>query len=269
MNIQGYATEQGSWIQGVAIRGDFLAGHKVLAYRDGRNGAQPGGIRVFWDDQEVLMGSTSFEFYDVKMHRDTGSKHLPSEEVLRKIFTKPFSRHSIGKVLGAWTRSSIYSIKLPQKVEVFLIVDTFGPTASIRKSIQVLINMPPKGTHGGWCGNFNGNENDESNSPHMEAVPSNQNWFAQAPDLPGPRRGGLLIDVPRNASGTGSLCQDEASVNQAAEDCAHLREADIRRACIEDICTARGADAAMEAADEIAIMAAMKGEEPKECEPDK
>lgn len=264
VQIQGYATDVGSWMQGVAVGGTFLKGHKLLAYRDGRGGSN--AIRVFWDGRE---GSGSFPAW-VQFHEEKGSNHLPSEAVLRKVFGDNFCRSCLEKTLSAWRNSIIYTFKLPGKVEIFMMMDTFSATSSMRKSVAVLVKMPPKGFHGGWCGNFNGNAGDDSTAKDQKAPPD-ENWFARAPDLPKKGRF-LLMDVSRNATETRTPCEGEADMNEAEiqeilQACAHIAGADIRNACIEDICTDRRFGAALDAADEVAIMQAMHQGEPQECEP--
>jgi len=261
VQIQGYATDVGSWMQGVAVGGSFLRGHKLLAYRDGRDGNGRGGtIRVFWDGQE---GSQSFPEW-VQFQEDKGSNHLPSEAVLRKVFGKNFCRSCLDKTLKAWRNSNIYTFKLPGEVEIFIQMDTFSATSSMRKSVAVLVKMPPKGSHGGWCGNFNGIADDDSILKD-QLKPPDENWFARAPDLP-TKRPLLLMNVSREASGTGAPCEG-AAVQEILQACAHIAEADIRNACIEDICTDRRFGAALDAADEVAIMQAMHQGEPQQCEP--
>jgi len=263
VNIQGYATDEGSFIQGIAVAGPFLGKHHLLAYRE-NNG---NGIRVLWDGQGV---SLPYSQAGVELSLSKGSDHFPSKDVLMKVFGKEWSRGVVGQALDMWMHSSIFAFKLPEKVEVFMMFDSFSPTHRIRKSVQVMVKMPPKGSHGGWCGDFNGIANDDFTANYKDPVPANQNWFKYAPDLP-KGRSLLSVDVHRNVSRPELLCEGDAHMNDAAvqeviQACAHLMDADIRDACIQDICTDRRG-AALEAADDIAIFKAMKSSELMECEP--
>jgi len=264
IQIQGYAVEEGSWSQGIAVSGSLLENNKLLAYRDSSN-----TIRIFWNGQE---GAHHAPEELVRFHRESGSKHLPSAAVLKKIFAKGFCSSCLGRVMTAWRNSNIYTFKLPGKVEIYMLIDTFSPTSNMRKSVAVLIKMPPKGGHGGWCGNFNGQAGDDrvGVGPDQGAVPASENWFRGAADLP--RTGRLLLMNMGNASEARAICEgkanmSEAAIQQVVQACAHIAEPKIRQGCIEDICTEPGFEGALEAADELAIMQGIMSDTPNECEP--
>lgn len=262
VKIQGLHTDEGAWMQGVAVGGPFLGNHKLVAYRDPRD-RKDGIIRIVCDGMDAT-GSCFNGMAEVNI--DTGRNHLPDRETLHKVFKGSFASGPTRTALDQWLNSQIVTIKLPENVEIFMIMDTFSPMHTMRKSVQVIIKMPPKGAHGGWCGNFNGEANDDRSSTYMEEVQGRENWFARAPDLP--RRRLLLMQT--NSSRTDPICagqpdMTEEGIRAVESACEHIADPDIRSGCIEDMCTT-GDATALEAADDIAIVKVMNAAGVKQCE---
>jgi len=250
VKIQGYATDRGSWIQGVAVGGPFLGSSKLVAYRRGENG----DMNVRWNGQEILKTDNSkFEQSGAKLYRSRGLANMPPEGLLKSVFGKRWFASQLDTVMKMWKESITYTFKLPSKVEIYMVFCKMLGTPSV----QVLVKMPPNGEHGGWCGNFNGDKGDEGRSNYMGALKQSENWFT----------GGslLLMDVQRNRTDT--LCKEKSLDIAATDACDHIKEEDIRSACIADICTSRQFSPALTAADEIAIMKGLGAGTSKECEP--
>lgn len=254
VRIQGYATGNGNWIQGVAVSGPFMNGHKLLAWRDTSS-----GINVLWDGAPQLRSQGSKftvpGMAGVELQRNSGSDFIPSEEELKKIFGKAADSKNwfqLDQALRRWReKRDVYKLKLPDRVEVWLISSTL-PGAG---AAEIIIKMPPQDRQGGWCGNFNGKKEDDESAGDLTAVPENEDLFKER---------NIKMAEAGPVSTVTNTCGGEA-LAMSKHACAHLLEAGVREACIVDVCTTKQLELATNAADDVAIMKGLLGAGEKKC----
>lgn len=284
VKIQGVAKGKNiAWMQGVAVGGSFLQGHKLLVYHPGKqdfeNATAAGeelDMIVKWDDQKILQQELSpndntfspqpgFQFT-----RSTGGDHMPPDDVIDLAcpHKHPFNIKTKRNCIKYWKDAQLYNFKLPHKVEIFVMARK--PCKCRPDEVaDILVKMPPQGRQSGFCGNFNGQkEDDDPKTPRTLPgffLEPNESFFAQE----GPLLEGLsLVDSPENSPATGD-CVGEA-FTKAVHACRHLiNDPGIRDGCIQDICTSGEVETAAAAADGIAIMKGIQQDvgAMKECEP--
>jgi len=251
VKIQGYAIGDGNWIQGVAVSGPFMQGHKLLAWRDTNS-----GIQVLWDGQKKLGSPFSkFSAPGVSLERDSGSDFIPSEDQLRKIFGNAAANKNwfqLHDALRSWReKRDVYKLKLPDRVEIWMISSSLpGPGAA-----EIIIKMPPQEGQGGYCGNFNGKKEDDEQADFRQAVPPSEDLFKS--------RLMSLAQAGQNST-VRSDCDGE-TLAMAQHACAHLLDEGVREACMVDVCATKRLELATNAADDVAIMKGLLAVGDKKC----
>merc|ERR1719316_1177182 len=86
VQIQIYATTDQSFRQGIAVSGDVIGGHTLIAFRDPSGW---GKIKVLWDGKEVLANGDlgAHPMPGVQLMQNTGKDYLPTDEELDKLFS--------------------------------------------------------------------------------------------------------------------------------------------------------------------------------------
>jgi len=252
IKIQGYATGNGNWIQGVAVHGPFMGAHKLRAWRSGSS-----GIKVDFDGKAQLTSQGS-SYKDlngkVELHRNMGKDFIPSEEELRKIFgiaAGSKNWYQLDQALRSWKeKRDVFRLKLPYKVEIWLVSSSL-PGAG---AAEIIIKMPPQAQQGGWCGNANGKKEDDQNVEWLSALDPNDDEF-----------GGMMSMSQTEQNDTAATpCAGEA-LSMSLDACAHLLDSSMREACIVDACVTKEVELAATSADDVAIMKGILSSGNKEC----
>lgn len=263
VKIQGMATGDGSWMQGVAVSGDFMGGDVLIAYRDPDNWGQ---FRTLWNGKDILttQGSETHPKEGVDLHRRSGSDYLPDREMMKAIFDvagREKNFFNSDEQLGKWqAANNVYTFQLPRKVEIVTTLSTLpGDPAA-----QVLVKMPKQDYQGGWCGDFNGNKNDDGTSKNAGLGPLEkaEDLFEQA---------GIRMSLMQRAGPVGGNSSEAPSdcvggAREMAENvCAHVLDVEIRKDCIFDVCATGRVPGAVDGADNAIIIRAIEGASSQQC----
>lgn len=265
--IQGAAKGKGSWMQGIAVSGNVLGSHTLIAYRTST------GFQVLWDGDPVLTQSrqTVEPTAGVKLYRFPGSAYIPPEAELRKIFSKAEQGKnwfSAGTVINHWksTTKDVFTFKLPGRIEIMVtasMLDTQGNAVA-----EVMVKMPPQSGQGGWCGNFNGNARDDTKLGKDQGPASLLQSPSDSEDLfkkfgisfaqnkvPSPRSWSEVLNYTAITPRPAESCEGQ-TLKLAEIACDHLKESILHDACIKDICITHDVEHSMEASDDTAMMMA-------------
>jgi len=261
VQIQGYAEGGASKMRGIAVGGELLSGHVLLVT------GNAGSAKVLWDGTEILTeDDTEHIEAGAKLYRQTQSEHLPTEEEIRELDGQHnWWESNVGTGLGGngaqtgWTNpkmNRVYSFLLPQSVEIFV---------TGYDELEVLIKMPKQAEQGGWCGNFNGNADDDQETPgkindkkakgtFLDALPADEDLFLAA--------GISLIADATEAHRKSDLetrCPDRIQ-KKAKKNCAHIPEKILRKGCVMDACLTHDVNWATHAADNMEILEVEEGQ---------
>jgi hypothetical protein len=263
IDIQGYASGAGSWIQGVAVAGSAMNGNTLVAYRDASNWNT---MKVLWNDKSVLESEGSeFKQDGVELYRVVGNKYLPAQQELEKIFEIPDKEknwYDLGRTIESWkTHRNVYTFKLPGKLEIYMIWSRQTGEAAA----EVLIKMPPQVGQGGWCGNFNGKKGDDQGARDRGPIDPRDDLFKKAGISLVESEAVVAAPRVRNSTTTPAPCAGETRA-VAEMGCEHIKEDDIRESCIVDVCTTKHLEVSMRAADDVAIMKQVQSVGNKKCE---
>jgi len=126
VKIQGWSQGRGGNNFGIAIGGEYLKDHRLVAWIPGGRGQ----IKVKWDDEEILKedGQAFKEDNLCDLHRHAPKTKLLDEEELKKLdgkhdwWEKNFNGNGMGSGKKHWqnSRHSVYHFKLPGGVEMWL-----------------------------------------------------------------------------------------------------------------------------------------------------
>jgi len=235
VQIQGMSTTNRGYMDGLAVGGDWMKGHKLIIHE--KKGAHH-DLRVLLDGEEILKKDGDEKRLEgiCELHRHPKGSLMPSEDEFTELDGKHWWWRDFGrKRFEDKQRGSGYHFKLPKNVEIFIIS---------RDNLGILIKMSPQIHQGGYCGNFNGDpDDDHSGLKHK--------WGDEAT--------GFMLDpleaaedLFKNASvGSSSMVQEEAAddesssqqpqclgelMKKATAACAHIPEEPLQSGCIIDIC---------------------------------
>mmetsp|Transcript_23732 Transcript_23732/g.62543 ORF Transcript_23732/g.62543 Transcript_23732/m.62543 type:complete len:612 (-) Transcript_23732:229-2064(-) len=239
--IQAVSRDSTGNFVGMAISGPFMKDHKLIVY----NMTDGGPLRVTYDGKRVLNGAEEDEV-DIPntVHgwrkRDwNGSMHDSKILELRtemKFDIGPFPERFLGSPEGG-----LFLFRFPGYVEITITGVDF---------MSAVITMPPQDSQSGYCGNFNGEANDDFsavvpswNTPigeGLDAVAESENLFQDSEIL------GLLASdakihkskprTLRSMAKRVELCQSPDFKAQAEQACAHVSDQRMHADCVFDIC---------------------------------
>merc|ERR1719247_174442 len=275
VHVQGFVMGAKSWTKGVAVGGPFLDGHSLVAAGEEKTGANTNGFKVYWDGKEILnQDGVLHPAPGVELHREKGTQQMPTTEEFKDAVDRKdkYWKDQLAKVINYWKGRTVYTFRLPQKVEVFV---------TLRDAVEILIKAPKQGTQGGWCGNANGDDLDDRfdkldksswEERGLNVVKSSENLFTLS---------GVHSFVQKTATGTTGTEQDDEEIAEyvgtseedgveptcppvlhakAEKACAHIPEELIRGGCIIDICLTDDVSAAIHAADGVEVMEILEGQ---------
>jgi len=234
---------------GIAVGGPFMHGKSLILY----NSTEHGGLRALYNGEPILnetddAGNADFHApFDVyAARRADWDSQLHDQAILDMV---PVVNFSVSTWPGRFTGQplgGLYLIQLPEGVEI---------TATGVDFMSVVIKMTKvPGGQTGFCGNFNGSPDDESEPPPENSVPPNllPAWnFAAGPDLgPVEDKDNLFLRWNETADmihwyEQPSLVQraherlsgefGSERMREAEAECAHLIDAYRRYCCIIDV----------------------------------
>merc|ERR1719161_2066407 len=159
MEIQGLALGGRGWLSGFAVGGDFLKGHSLVMIMQGKLGMKVSHFDVLLDGKQILKEKGSQEHIPGVL--DAQYRTGVSTDEIQEAVMKDLPEFQKSKDQGAsYLRISgqlginkdHFHFKLPEHVEIF---------ADAR---YILIKMPKRPNMKGWCGNFNGEPEDDFKS---------------------------------------------------------------------------------------------------------
>lgn len=268
IKIQGAAATPDSWMKGIAVSGPFIGNHKLVAFKH-PNGQDD--IKVTFDGQDILAGNDRFEGpMGIKGKRGSARQimdELP-DEMLKKIWAIAAGSKNWFQLHDAKQRwmqfTKIYSFNLPERVEILIVTSRLGGG----HATEIVIKMPPQSGQSGWCGNFNGNANDDNQRALHVKVKPEDNYFAEAMlGLPEERAWAYENDMqayenpPKKPE-----CEGESRA-MAEHACGHLKDKAFREGCVMDICMTHHIEWSEQIADAAAITKAHYGTMKKKCVP--
>lgn len=243
VQIQGIATGAYSRTKCIAAGGKFLGGKVLEACYD-----RGGKYKVLFDSVEVLTeNGATHSAPGVQLYVNRGSNFMPTKQDLGELGEN--QKDILTRVLNRWRNSRVYTFQLPGNVDISIVQ---------HDSTEVLIKMPPQAGQDGWCGNFNGDANDDP---------------GRTPSSPKPVD--ASEDLFKNFGGAGEvislLLEDEsesdleacpnATLAKAEQACSHLADSALKDACIFDICLTNEVDFGEEAAVNMELIGVLQGKD--------
>jgi len=237
IQIQGMATGDKGYLQGLAAGGEWMKGHSVVIWTKEKWGKDriasedfKANIEVFCDGKPCLQeDGQAFSVPGVmELNRRKGSEAFkPSDEQLAELEGQ---HHK-----GTWEKytdqlakaeNSVFHFKLPKNTDVFLYLGW---------AWEVVIKAPAQTYQGGWCGNFNGESRDDDRGIMMDAVDTKEDLFIKQ-GLRGKKS--FLQEEKDDAdekAPDGNCTQDlKAKATQACSQ--SMDDAAVHADCIADIC---------------------------------
>jgi len=263
VSIQGYVIGRKSWTKGVAVSGDFIGGHTLVALgMNAKRSADTNDFRVYWDGKQILTSDGVLHAGPgMEFHREGGTSMLPTPEEFSEASA---SRDRIEKVKGMWKGRTVFTFRFPQNIEVFV---------TLRDAVEILIKAPNQGAQqGGWCGNANGDDTDDDEKPGAgyEKVEGSESLFTQSGvESFIQQLEAQSSDKEQEIDGKGKERTQEtqgegecpaALLEKAEKACEHIPEEHVRGGCIIDICKTDDVAAALEAADTMEILEVLEGQ---------
>lgn len=147
-------------LMGFAAGGPFLDGHVLTVWKE----AYDGPLKVAWDGEMILQDAVS-EFHVESPAVDAYRRQSWDADVFddRILSLRTHMRFAIGTFPERFVtlpETGIYMFKLPNNIAVSLTGVDF---------MSLVISMPPEAGQSGYCGDFNGNPDDD-------AVPIVPSW---------------------------------------------------------------------------------------------
>jgi len=241
-------SDKGGRIHGVATGGEFLKGHTLAIHgRDHKSG------EVLFDGKSILTKDGDKHIVEgvCELYRYKSKTVVPDEKEMDELDGK----HNWWKSGGAKkafesTSSPLYHFKFNKGVELYVMW---------HKSMNLLLKMSSQEKQGGYCGNFNGDPDDDQKhpgrsggsgdepaGPNLEPIPEeddllkavgvslaatgNSSWEEEEEEEEKEEGGGA-------AAASGASGCDPALRKQAEQACKHIPEEDVRHSCIDDVCT--------------------------------
>lgn len=246
---------------GFAAGGAFMRGHTLIVYND----TERGHLQAVFDGRPILNGTVD-EFHEDGILEANKDDEWAAERYNDRILDlRTEAKFDIGdwheRFLGR-PEGGLYVLKLPSEVEVTITGVDF---------MSMVITMPrPQGAQSGYCGNFNGEAEDDArpvvpswNAPigeDLDPVSPSLNLFTgRASPVLLARAAGLLQGAAGGFGQRQSSGPDFRSVldvvqrcpgqllEMAQQRCGRVEDARMERDCIFDVCLTRD----MEAADDM------------------
>jgi len=257
VSIQGYVVGSKSWTKGVAVSGDFIDGHTLVALgMNAQQSANTNDFRVYWDGQQILKSDGVLHAGPgMEFHREKGTSMLPSPEEFSEASAARKGHGGIESVKRMWEGRTVFTFRFPQNIEVFV---------TLRDAVEILIKAPNQGAQqGGWCGNANGDDTDDNEKPGAgyEKVEGSESLFTQS----GVESFIQQLEAQSSDEEQGTQeTQGEgkcpaALLERAEKACEHIHEEHVRGGCIIDICKTDDVAAALEAADTMEVLEVLEG----------
>eukprot|EP00930_Biecheleria_cincta_P098791 TRINITY_DN9043_c0_g1_i1.p1 TRINITY_DN9043_c0_g1~~TRINITY_DN9043_c0_g1_i1.p1 ORF type:complete len:536 (-),score=99.77 TRINITY_DN9043_c0_g1_i1:463-2034(-) len=151
--IQALSVGSEGRLLGLAVGGPFLRGHKLLAYSTSSSTE----MQVFFDDQQILQQEHS-DYRDAQFleayRRKAFNRSVFDDRILDLRTRMKFEIGSFPDRFQSLPKGGIYLLKFPMNVAVTLTGVDF---------MSAVISMAAQaGGQGGYCGNFNGNADDDA-----------------------------------------------------------------------------------------------------------
>merc|ERR1719428_679475 len=149
--------------RGIAIGGPFLKGHKLVVFLDGKadltafqESIHP--IKVAWDGHEILRmdGDVVQEQGVAELYRHPPQTVLLDDAQVDKLDGDKKWWHKDFKTRWSGSVQSVYHFKFAEHIEMFL---------ASNSNLEVVLKMPPQANQAGYCGNFNGDPDDDASGP--------------------------------------------------------------------------------------------------------
>jgi len=254
VHIQGMSIGKYGMQRGIAIGGPFMKDHKLIAFLEGKadvmalqESVHP--IKVAWDGKEILTqdGDVVKEQDICELHRHPPQTMLLEDEQIDKLDGNHKWWHKNFKSRWQSTVQSVYHFKCAQNVEIFL---------ASHSNLEVVIKMPPQENQAGYCGNFNGNPEDDvrysadgkptAAGEMLDAPKDNEDLFKDFGSLDGVEfkpnwKTSSMIQVVRNET-----CSEELK-KKAEHFCHQIPEKSLHGGCIYDVCATKSTSVAVDA----------------------
>jgi len=243
---------------GFAAGGAFMRGHTLIVYND----TERGHLQTVFDGRPIL-NETVDEFHEdgiLEAYKDDEWDAERHNDRILDLRTE--AKFDIGdwheRFLGR-PEGGLYVLRLPNEVEVTITGVDF---------MSMVITMPrPQGAQGGYCGNYNGEPEDDAqpvvpswNTPigeDLDPVRPSLNLFTGRTSPAFLARAAGLLQGAAGASGQqqppgGDLrsvldvvqqCPGQL-LEQARQRCGRVEDARMERDCIFDVCLTRDIEAA-------------------------
>jgi len=264
--VQGLARTAYGNLMGIAVGGTFMENHTLVIYNSTMDDGSPKtGLTVLFDGQPILAnlddkGNAEFEF-PLLLWAARRSDFSPSVHDREILDMSPGIEWDVGSWASRFSdapAAGIFVLKFPMGVELTVTGVDF---------MSAVVKMPRLGAQSGYCGNFDGNADDEFDPPPegsvppllvpvsgrpkgegLEPVSDDSNLFLRFPSTE--------ALVRRKGEGVGEAGRAEASLQACSEDqlteakgkCQEIRDVGMWRACLEDYCLQRGAPVARDMA---------------------
>mmetsp|Transcript_11685 Transcript_11685/g.27447 ORF Transcript_11685/g.27447 Transcript_11685/m.27447 type:complete len:443 (-) Transcript_11685:127-1455(-) len=236
--IQGWSRGSQGRLGALAVGGDFLSGHTVVLYKDMED-----ELIVLYDGQPILpLGNSTFTAAGIVegIRTDVWRADLHNGDILEmrtelQFDTGPWPERFLGSPKGG-----VVLLRFPQGVEV---------TATGVNFMSTVITMAAQeGGQGGYCGNFNGDAEDDAEplgpsfnvpmGPDLDSVPQAQDLFhmsgvvGKVGALGGAHSEAAVAKDPREV-----MAQCGAALKeQASSRCGHVPNMRLRADCVLDVC---------------------------------
>lgn len=262
--IQGHSHGGGGRIVGIQMRGAWLGNHILRAEKQGNSHSHNAQFVVTWDNRRILTRSTETQtpMGGVVLKRMPKNTMTPKENEVKKMAPKGKDKYFINQLnrITKGGHGGSFYFKLPHGVELFF---------SGADGMVLLIKIPRIPNMAGYCGNWNGNANDDfpkNDGPQKALMKDGQGWPSKRP-RPAPRTAASLRRRYRSLSLFGVSLSEPAdsladelgetvkepessddaldvemtnctveAMKKAEQHCHHLPDITLRNDCILDFC---------------------------------
>lgn len=235
--VQGLSQDSDGKLLGIAVGGDFMQGHTLVLRKVGDD-----ALEATLDDVRILANSVD-EHHVLGLvdayRSEEWQNGLHSDDVLkvrteRQFDIGPWPERFLGRPQGG-----LYMFRLPEGMEL---------TVTGVDHMSMVLTMPPAaGGQGGYCGNFNGKQEDDQElvvpswnrpiGPDLDPVPASQSMFGPtvASDVRTPVDS---LELFMSMLHTLKTCEP-ALKEMAVRRCGRVGDVRLRQDCIFDVCVTK------------------------------
>lgn len=241
MHLQTLEKGSEGFLMGFAAGGPFLQGHRLVVFKDSEHGP----VHVTFDGTEILQAEVD-EFHNSEVgvsayRRENWDPELFDDRILNLRTKMPFTIGDFEDRFKNLVTTGVYLITLPNQLHVTITGVDF---------LSLVISMPKQGGETGYCGNFNGDPDDDAEpvvpqwdkpvGPNLEDLPPAQRLFSNET---------VLLLLGEEAVRTEARSEEEEMkhklkrvtecpkvlLQKAEEACSGLTEA-YHKFCVFDVC---------------------------------